>query len=63
MRESRTYGSVRGVLREKHPYRDSEVGERMFEYVRRVASGEIQSKAEIVKHREFQVWAEQVVSL
>ena len=23
MRESRSYGSVRGVLREKHPYRDS----------------------------------------
>ncbi|SRR5213594_349109 len=22
MRESRSYGSVRGVLREKHPYRD-----------------------------------------
>jgi altronate hydrolase len=40
-----------------------EVGERVFEYVRRVAGGESQSKAEIVKHREFQVWAEQAVSL
>jgi altronate dehydratase len=40
-----------------------EVGERVFEYVRRVADGEIQSKAEVVKHREFQVWAEQAVSL
>jgi altronate dehydratase len=40
-----------------------EVGERVFEYVRRLAGGEVQSKAEIVKHREFQVWAEQAVSL
>jgi altronate dehydratase len=40
-----------------------DVGERVFEYLRRVASGEIQTKSEQVKHREFQVWAEQAVSL
>jgi altronate hydrolase len=40
-----------------------EVGMRVFEYMRRAASGEIQTKAEQVKHREFQVWAEQAVSL
>ena len=41
----------------------AEVGTRLFEHVRRVASGEIQTKAEILKHREFQFWAEQTVSL
>ena len=41
----------------------TEVGTRLFEYVRRVATGEIQAKAEILKHREFQFWAEQTVSL
>ena len=41
----------------------AEVGTRLFEHVRRVASGEIQAKAEILKHREFQFWAEQTVSL
>lgn len=40
-----------------------EVGRRLFEHVRQVASGEIQAKAEILKHREFQFWAEQTVSL
>ena len=40
-----------------------EVGTRVFEYLRRIASGEIQAKAEILKHREFQFWAEQTVSL
>ena len=40
-----------------------EVGTRLFEHLRRVASGEIQAKAEILKHREFQFWAEQTVSL
>src|SRR5262245_7761357 len=40
-----------------------DVGTRLFDYMRRVASGEIQTKAEQVKHREFQVWAEQAVSL
>jgi altronate hydrolase len=41
----------------------AEVGTRLFEHLRRVASGEIQAKAEILKHREFQFWAEQTVSL
>jgi altronate dehydratase len=41
----------------------AEVGSRLFAHVRSVASGEIQAKAEILKHREFQFWAEQTVSL
>ncbi len=41
----------------------SQVGTRLFEHVRHVASGDIQTKAEILKHREFQFWAEQTVSL
>jgi altronate dehydratase len=40
-----------------------EVGTRVFEHLRQVASGDIQAKAEILKHREFQFWAEQTVSL
>ena len=40
-----------------------EVGTRVFEHVRRVASGEVPAKAEEHKHREFQFWAEQTVSL
>lgn len=40
-----------------------EVGLEVFEHVRRVASGEILGKSEENKHREFQVWAEQTVSL
>lgn len=40
-----------------------EVGARVFEHVRRVASGEVKAKAEEHKHREFQFWAEQTVSL
>ncbi len=40
-----------------------EVGLGVFEHVRRVASGEILGKSEENKHREFQVWAEQSVSL
>jgi altronate hydrolase len=40
-----------------------DVAERLFEYLRRVASGEIHTKGEQVKHREFQVWSEQAVSL
>ena len=39
-----------------------EVGQRVFEHVIEVASG-TQAKAEIHKHREFQFWAEQTVSL
>lgn len=40
-----------------------EVGARIYDHLRRVASGEIQAKAEEHKHREFQFWAEQSVSL
>ena len=39
-----------------------EVGQRVFERVVEVASG-VQAKAEEHKHREFQFWAEQTVSL
>lgn len=41
----------------------AEVGERLFEYIRKTASGETLAKAEVLKHREFQFWAEQTVSL
>ncbi|HST21673.1 MAG TPA: altronate dehydratase family protein [Blastocatellia bacterium] len=40
-----------------------EVGARIYDHLRRVASGEIPAKAEEHKHREFQFWAEQSVSL
>jgi altronate hydrolase len=39
------------------------VGERVFEHVRRVASGEVLAKAEENQHREFEIWGEQSVSL
>jgi len=39
-----------------------EVGKRVFDHIVDVANG-TQSKAEIHKHREFQFWAEQTVSL
>jgi len=39
-----------------------EVGRRVFEHVVAVANG-VQAKAEVHKHREFQFWAEQTVSL
>jgi altronate hydrolase len=39
------------------------VGARVFDHVLRVASGEVPAKAEESKHREFQIWAEQSVSL
>ena len=41
----------------------AEVGESVFEHLRQVASGDVRAKAEILKHREFQFWAEQTVSL
>ena len=41
----------------------ADVGTRLFEHIKSVSSGEIQTKAEILKHREFQFWAEQTVSL
>jgi len=40
-----------------------EVGARVFDQVRQVASGDVLAKAEEHKHREFQFWAEQTVSL
>ncbi len=40
-----------------------EVGERVFEYIKETASGKILAKAEENKHREFQFWAEQTVTL
>ena len=39
------------------------VGTRVLEHLRKVASGEILARAEENKHREFQFWAEQTVSL
>jgi len=39
------------------------VADRLIRYIQRVASGEIQAKAEALKHREFQVWGEQAISL
>jgi len=41
----------------------AEVGERLFQHLLKVASGEVQAHAEVNKHREFQVWAEQAVAL
>ena len=40
-----------------------QVGRRVFEHVVRTAGGEVLAKAEVQKHREFQLWAEQSVSL
>lgn len=40
-----------------------EVGLRVFQHLRRVATGEILARAEEHKHREFQFWAETAVSL
>lgn len=40
-----------------------QVGTRIFDHIRRVASGEVLALAEVHKHREFQFWAEQTVSL
>jgi len=39
-----------------------QVGQRVFAHIVAVANG-LQAKAEIHKHREFQFWAEQTVSL
>jgi altronate hydrolase len=41
----------------------AEVGQRVFDHICRVASGDVLAKAEEHKHREFQFWAEQTVSL
>jgi altronate dehydratase len=39
-----------------------EVGQRVFDQIVRVAGG-VEARAEQHKHREFQFWAEQTVSL
>jgi altronate hydrolase len=41
----------------------AEVGTKVFEHICRVAGGEVQAKAEIHKHREFQVWTQSAISL
>jgi len=41
----------------------AEVGERVFERICGVAGGGVQAKAEIHKHREFQVWTQSAISL
>jgi len=43
--------------------RITDVGNRLFEFIREIASGDVLAKAEVLKHREFQFWAEQTVSL
>lgn len=40
-----------------------QVGKRVFDHILRTASGEVLARAEETKHREFQFWAEQSVSL
>ncbi|KAA3611463.1 MAG: altronate dehydratase [Planctomycetota bacterium] len=40
-----------------------DVGQRIFDHVVNVAAGKVMAKAEINRHREFQVWAEASVSL
>jgi len=41
----------------------AQVGERVFDHIRQVAGGEVMARAEENKHREFQIWAEQAISL
>jgi altronate hydrolase len=41
----------------------AEVGTKVFDHICRVAGGEIPAKAEIHKHREFQVWTQSPISL
>jgi altronate hydrolase len=40
-----------------------QVGERVFNHMIKVASGQVLAKAEEHKHREFQIWSEQAISL
>jgi len=40
-----------------------QAGERILNHLRKVASGETPAKAEIHKHREFQIWAERAIAL
>jgi altronate dehydratase len=39
------------------------VGTRVFDHICRVAGGEVQARAEVHKHREFQVWTQSAISL
>ena len=41
----------------------AEAGAKVFDHICRVAGGEILAKAEIHKHREFQVWTQSPISL
>jgi altronate hydrolase len=41
----------------------ADVGTKVFEHICRVAGEEVQAKAEVHKHREFQVWTQSAVSL
>jgi altronate hydrolase len=41
----------------------ADVGTQVFEHICRVAGEEVQAKAEVHKHREFQVWTQSAVSL
>jgi altronate hydrolase len=40
-----------------------QAGRRIFQHLRKVASGETPAKAEVHKHREFQIWAERAIAL
>ncbi len=40
-----------------------QAGHRILNYLQKVASGETPAKAEIHKHREFQIWAERAIAL
>ncbi|HKD78106.1 MAG TPA: altronate dehydratase family protein [Candidatus Angelobacter sp.] len=39
------------------------IGTNVFDHICRVAGGEVQAKAEVHKHREFQVWTQSPISL
>jgi altronate hydrolase len=41
----------------------ADIGTGVFRHVCRTAGGEVPAKAEVLKHREFQVWAESAISL
>ena len=41
----------------------AEVGARVFDHICRVSGGEVQARAEVHKHREFQVWTQSAISL
>lgn len=41
----------------------AEVGERLFELVCRTADGQVRTRAEVNRHREFQIWSTQPITL